>query len=61
MICAHTVGNVTTDDAKVVPSSAYTFGNGAESTANSVVQRMSGTPSATSGPTSLAALRSRPD
>src|SRR5207244_10173815 len=43
MICAHTVGNVTTDPAKVVPSSAYTFRNGADSSANCVVQLMSGT------------------
>src|SRR2546425_1253374 len=43
MICAHTVGNVTTEPAKGVPSSAYTFRNGADSSANCVVQLMSGT------------------
>jgi hypothetical protein len=32
-----------TEEAKVVPSSAYTFGYGAESTRKRVVQRMSGT------------------
>src|SRR3981189_3937098 len=43
-MCAQTDGNVMTDEANVVPNSAYTFGNLAESTRNRVVQRMSGTP-----------------
>src|SRR2546426_7079893 len=41
---AHTLGNVTTHEAKVVPISAYTFFRGAEVCANSVSQRRSGTP-----------------
>jgi len=55
--CAATVGNVITHDAKVVPISAYTFLNGADKYANSVLQRMSGTPSRTFGPTSPRAFR----
>src|SRR5207247_3715152 len=43
-MCAHTLGNVTTHEAKVVPISAYTFFRGAEFCANSVSQRRSGTP-----------------
>ena len=43
-MCAHTLGNVITQEAKLVPISAYTFLSGAESCANSVSQRRSGTP-----------------
>ncbi len=45
MMCAATVGNVTTDDPQVVPISAWQFENGATSWAYSVVHLMSGTPS----------------
>src|SRR5437870_11386457 len=45
MMCAATVGKVTTDDAHVVPISAYAFLNGATRMAYSVVHVMSGTPS----------------
>jgi hypothetical protein len=43
-MCAHTLGKVITQEAKLVPISAYTFLSGAESCANSVSQRRSGTP-----------------
>ena len=43
-MCAHTLGKVTTQEAKVVPISAYTFLSGAEICANSVSHRRSGTP-----------------
>src|SRR5207244_11283690 len=45
MMWAATVGKVTTEEAQVVPISAYTFLKGATRAAYSVVQLMSGTPS----------------
>src|SRR6266850_7806830 len=41
---AQTLGNVITQEAKVVPSSAYTFRNGADVCRNCVDQWMFGTP-----------------
>jgi len=49
-----------THEANVVPISAYTFLKGAERYANSVLQRMSGTPLRTFGPTSPRAFRRMP-
>src|SRR6266850_2607702 len=49
-----------THEANVVPISAYTFLKGAERYANSVLQRMSGTPLRTFGPTSPRAFRRLP-
>ncbi len=61
--CAATVGNVMMQEAKVVPISAYTFLKGLEMYANSVLQRMSGTPCFSPNPVSFGPgpLRSRPE
>src|SRR6185436_17472860 len=43
-MCAHTLGNVITQEAKLVPISAYAFQGGVESCATSLCERRSGAP-----------------